>query len=177
MFSPLIGSIVQTATLGNTTGGTPFNDLDTLRQTYKLPLSLVVDPDRPITKIVVRAGGLIDAIEITYNLAGGGTHVLKHGGNNGSQSNIDIGPDQVISSISGLIGPHRNYDNRVFLNQISFTLLDATTGVTTVRSFGQRPQGNPFLFTLPVLFTGCVGVADSNTTGICALGVIKRGEF
>ncbi|GJJ07922.1 hypothetical protein Clacol_002128 [Clathrus columnatus] len=126
-------AFVQTLVVGGNKD-TPFNDLEALGWPATSPL----DINHPITTIEVLYGYVVDALNITYQLADGTTKLIKHGAQSGGDTAVvHLGADEVLVDVYGKTGYHFYYD-KFLVCQISFVILNTKTAA--VRVFG--PIGN-----------------------------------
>ncbi|EIW56064.1 uncharacterized protein TRAVEDRAFT_129128, partial [Trametes versicolor FP-101664 SS1] len=123
---------------------------------------------RPIKRITVSCGWIIDGISITYNLSDGKTATLEHGSQFGSAATaIDFNADEVLASVLGRAG-RQSYYQREMVNNIGFVIFDTAKGTTrTVGPFGngnRATEGTPFICSDVVAFGG---FAESTPTSTC----------
>ncbi len=126
-----------------------------------------VDGIKPITKIVVRSGNIIDQLNVFY--AGAAT---PHGGNGGGESVIQIDSDDYLTEVSGDYG---NWFGAVHILQLSFKTKKGKTfgpygnmGYADNRTpFSLKANGNEVI----VGFFGATLTHTDGLTGVSALGV------
>lgn len=75
-------------------GGNAWDDLQTLGDTQPAGFR----------RIGVRSGTLLDKIETSYALQGGGTSTLNHGGAGGAPASIDFVPQEILIGVTGRSG-------------------------------------------------------------------------
>ncbi|KIK69399.1 hypothetical protein GYMLUDRAFT_1002724 [Collybiopsis luxurians FD-317 M1] len=132
--------LVQTSIYGGN-DGTSFNDAQTVQNwpTF-IPDGPNINFSHPIKQIEVRAGWIIDALNITYSLTDSKTVTVKHGGQTGGSSNIiKLGDNEIIAATYGWAG-YYDYYKKSFLIQISFNIFD--TKKCTMRTEGPFGAGN-----------------------------------
>jgi len=165
------GPMVQTLLAGGTEGN-EFNDLD---KVSKWPSQNIINTVAPILKIEIAHGWVVDSLDITYNLTGGiAPQTVRHGSPIPPRSTVTIGESEVIVGVSGKAGLHPYY-KRSLLNQISFIILNSTTGaIRTAGPFGNGDQGGygtTFHASGPVAFAGYE--TNESQIGMSGLSIIR----
>ncbi|THG98107.1 hypothetical protein EW026_g4019 [Hermanssonia centrifuga] len=85
---------------------------------------------------------MVDGIQITYQLANGGTTTLNHGGQSSSAQIIKLSDDESLVGVFGRAGP-QTYYKRDMINNIGFVFFnDKTDTVRTVGPFGNSNNSN-----------------------------------
>ncbi|RDX43675.1 hypothetical protein OH76DRAFT_1360931 [Lentinus brumalis] len=162
--------------------GTLFQDIYACGADGELPFkSLHLNLARPIKRITVSSGWILDGFAVTYNTTDGQTTTVEHGSQFSSPAVIDLNPNEILVSVFGRAG-YQSYYKREFISNISFGFFDTVKGTARiVGPFGNSNganEGKPFLCSEVVAFGG---FAESKATeGLSGLffhkGVGKRYE-
>jgi len=168
---PFTTAITQFQTIGGV--GDPDSSFDDAAEVGGWPNSLAIDPLRPIKKITVRSGFIVDNISITYS----NDDQVSHGGTGGGSSgSIDIST-KILVGLSGRAGYHPFY-KRDYLIQVSFIVFDPVTETTTVygpygdKDPNNKGAGEAFYVSQPLAFAGHTWI--SGQTGIAGLCMFRK---
>ncbi|OJT13123.1 hypothetical protein TRAPUB_10327 [Trametes pubescens] len=133
-----------------------------------------LDLNRPIKRIAVSNGWIVDGIAITYNLANGKNETLHHGSQFKNADIIDFDPNEILATVFGRAGRQSFYE-REMVNNIGFVIFDTVKGTTrTVGPYGNvngATEGKPFLCSDVIAFGGFA--ENTDTLGLSGLFFYK----
>ncbi|KAJ7578307.1 lectin [Mycena floridula] len=142
--------IVQTSNFGGAQG-TPFNDAQDASNFPAVDSGLMIDPQRPIKQMEIRAGWAVDSITTTYRMTDGSTKVIKRGSNPSQGKIITLNDNEIVTAITGFAGNYSYYKQSLLI-QMCVLITDMKTGVSRI----EGPMG------------GNNGIADGQFFQVCS---------
>ncbi|KAI0828476.1 hypothetical protein BC628DRAFT_1362786 [Trametes gibbosa] len=173
-------SFVTTSTLGGVQGAI-FQDVFTRSSDGKILINAStkkeqLDANRPIKRITVSSGWVVDGFSVTYNIVGGPTATLNHGSQFSQASTIEFNANEILVGVYGRAGT-QSYYGRELISQISFIIFNTSTAATrVVGPFGNgngANQGEAFHCSNVLAFGGFS--ENTETLGLSGLFFFKDG--
>ncbi|KAJ3552012.1 hypothetical protein NM688_g4381 [Phlebia brevispora] len=155
-------AFMQTALVGDSTPGIPFNDVYFANTDGNFflddPAKTRIDPNHPIREIRVSSGWIVDGVAVDYNDAQNNrTITMKHGSSFPGAAKVTLGAQENVISVFGRAG-YQTYYKRNMVNSIGFVIFDQERAtVRVVGPFGNSNssnEGTPFSASNVMAFGG-----------------------